>query len=107
MEKTVRDILRSLSITSNYCGYTYTLIACKLILENETRLHHITKEVYAKVAEIQNCNMYKVERNIRTVIFIMWERQREQFYIIAGHKPSTPPTVSEFLSILTNYIRTL
>ena len=105
MNDYIRDMLRSLSVTGNYHGYIYIMVACELILEDETRLFSIMNKVYARVAEICNCEMHSVERNIRTVIFQIWNNQRARLCEIAGYSLSCPPTVSEFLAILTSYAR--
>ena len=105
MNSILRDILRSLSVTGNYRGYSNVLIACELILEDEERLHNIMKDVYASVAKACHCEIYSVERNIRTVIFLAWRNQRKRLCEIAGYNLSSPPTVSEFLSILTSYVK--
>ena len=47
----IRGVLRSLSVTGNYQGYIYIIIACELILQDETRLQNIMNEVYAQVAK--------------------------------------------------------
>lgn len=105
MNGNIRGVLRSLSVTGNYQGYIYVIIACELILQDETRLHNIMNEVYAQVAKTCNCPLHCVERNIRTVIFLVWNKQRQQLCEIAGYTLTCPPTVSEFLSILTSYIK--
>ncbi len=105
MNSDIRNILRSLSITGNYHGYLYIIVACELILQDETRLHHIMSEVYPEVAKICRCETHSVERNIRTVIFLIWKNQKEQLCEIAGYPLASPPTVSQFLSILTSYIK--
>lgn len=105
MNAITRDILRTLSITVNYRGYRYILIACELIYDDETKLYNVTKDIYCEIAKICNCKVHSVERNIRTVIFQAWARSRERFKEIAGYPLLTPPTVSEFLSMVTSYAK--
>ena len=105
MNVITREVLHSLSITGNYRGFLYTVIACELIYDDETRLYNVTHGIYYEIANICNCKVYTVERNIRTIIFIAWQEQRERLNEIAGFTLSAPPSVSEFLSIITNYVR--
>lgn len=105
MQSDIRNILRELSITGNYKGYVYILTACELILEDETRLHSIMRDVYFEVAKIHGCKVQNIERTIRTVIFHVWKNQRVKLCKIAGYTLLSPPKVSEFLSIIVNYIR--
>ena len=105
MNTDFRDIMRSLSITANYRGYRYTIVACKLILEDETKLYSITKTVYAETAVICECKTHSIERNIRTVIYLAWNQRRAMLNEIAGYTLPAPPTVSEFLAMITDYVR--
>ena len=105
MKTIIENILNSLNISRRYLGYRLTVYAVTLVLENENRLLHIVKEVYAPTAKMANCSIYCVERNIRTVIFIAWNNNREFLNEIAGAKLSVPPTVSEFIDILSQYIK--
>lgn len=105
MNAITREVLQSLSITGNYRGFLYTVIACELIYDNETKLHNVTQDIYCEIAEICGCRVHTVERNIRTIIFHAWQEQRERLCEIAGVTLTAPPSVSEFLSIISNYVR--
>lgn len=105
MNAITREVLQSLSITGNYRGFLYTVIACELIYDNETKLHNVTQDIYCEIAEICGCRVHTVERNIRTIIFHAWQEQRELLCEIAGVTLTAPPSVSEFLSIISNYVK--
>lgn len=104
METKIREVLHSLSISGNYKGYFITILACKLIIEDEARLYNIIKEVYLVVSQKINCNLDSVERNIRTIIYRAWTLQRERLNEIAGYDLLEPPIVSEFLAFLSSYV---
>lgn len=105
MNTTVKEILRSLSVTGNYRGHLYTVIACELIFDDETKLYNVTRDIYEEVAIICSCKVHNIERNIRTIIYRIWRKQRARLNEIAGHTLSEPPSVSEFLAIITSYAR--
>ena len=107
METKIRDALQSLSISGNYKGYFITILACELIIEDETRLYNIIKNVYSVVSQKLDCNLDNVERNIRTIIFRAWNLQRERLNEIAGYTLAEPPIVSEFLAFLSSYVMRL
>ena len=50
----IEIILRKLGIVSTYKGYKAAVIAVSLALENEDRLHSITKDIYAETARRMN-----------------------------------------------------
>ena len=101
----IKELLHSLGITGKYRGYTYTMIACELALEDETRLYCITSEVYNRIASECECGKASVERNIRTVIMKAWKLRRERLVEMAGLPLSAPPTVSDFIDYLITYIQ--
>ena len=105
MTKIIENILHSLGITRNYCGYHQTVTAVKLAIEDEFRLLSVTKSIYLPVAYENNCNPLSVERNIRTVILLAWRTNRDVLNNIAGFHLSAPPTVSQFIDIIASYIQ--
>ncbi len=101
----IHDILRSLGVTRNYRGYTYIVYAVELVLENDSRLNAITKEVYGEVARQFGCEWSAVERNFRTIIKRAWSINPQRLVEMAGYPLSGPPTASEFIEIISNYIQ--
>lgn len=104
METKIKEVLHSLSISGKYKGYFITVLACQLIIEDETRLYNIVKNVYLVVSKTFNCNLDNVERNIRTIIYRAWTLQRDRLNEIAGYNLVSPPIVSEFLAFLSSYV---
>ena len=75
MEKEkIKRLIRSLGIHATYRGYNYTVSAVLLALEDEDALLFISKTIYPAVAKMYQTNTSAVERNIRTVINVCWER---------------------------------
>ena len=104
MIETIYQLLHYLSITGNYRGFKQTVVAIKLILEDEDWLLRIT-DLCDKVSDILGAPYGTVERNIRTVINRVWKNCPKRLIEIAGYHMYAPPNVSEFLDILANHVR--
>ena len=102
---TVQDTLQALGITRNYRGCIRAITAIELAMENEDRLEAVTKEIYREVAKRCGCNWSAVERNIRTVVQRAWRINRPLLIRMAGYPLEVPPTASEFIAIVANYIQ--
>ena len=70
----VRRLLLKLGATPRYIGFDYVIYAITLSLENSQYLLSVTKELYPDVARKYHTTIYSVERDIRTVITIIWKR---------------------------------
>lgn len=101
----IEIILRRLGIVSTYKGYRAAVIAVSLALENEDRLHSITKDIYAETARQMGTTPSAIEKNLRTVARRAWDVNRTDLERMAGYRLCAPPSVSEFLDILFNYIQ--
>ncbi|MBQ7095818.1 MAG: hypothetical protein IJN80_05165 [Clostridia bacterium] len=104
MTNTIYQLLHHLSATGNYRGFKLTVIALRLVLQDEDWLLQIT-ELCREVARIAGCPECTVERNIRTLINRVWKNCSKRLIEIAGFHMYAPPNVSEFLDILANHIR--
>jgi len=104
MENRIKDTLRSLGITTNYYGFHGVLSAVELVLEDGDRLQSVTREIYWAVAEKSGCKRAAVERNIRTVVQRAWRINPRLLINMAGYPLNEPPTASEFIEIVANYV---
>ncbi|MBR5485165.1 MAG: sporulation initiation factor Spo0A C-terminal domain-containing protein [Oscillospiraceae bacterium] len=105
MERIISDVLRPLGATRNYMGYRQTVVAIRLTIEDETRLHRITKDIYSVVAEECNCPVLTVERNIRTLILKGWRTNKKYMCEMAGFPLEAPPSASQFIDFVAAYIQ--
>ena len=69
-------MLCRLGATANYRGFSYTAYAVLLCVQQQDRLLLVTKWLYPDVAKRYGTNWKAVERNIRTVITVVWEQNR-------------------------------
>lgn len=101
----IEIILRKLGIVSTYKGYKAAVIAVGLALEDEDRLHSVTRDIYAETARLMSSTPSAIEKNLRTVAKRAWDVNRTDLERMAGYRLFAPPSVSEFLDILFNYIQ--
>ena len=93
-------LLHKLGITANQRGYFYTAYAVVLIEKQPERLLLVTKWLYPDIAKQYKTTWQCVERNIRTVIAMAWERHPEMFSNLAGYTLDRRPSVGHFLGLL-------
>ena len=99
MDTIIRETLRPFGITRNYRGYPQTVRAIALVLEDESRLLNVTEEIYEVVALQTRCHPSNVERNIRTVITVVWEQNRAMLEGLARRPLLQRPCAAQFLSL--------
>lgn len=107
MSVDIKETLRPFGITAGHRGFPRIVRAIELVLEDEDRLYAVTKQVYKTTGKELQCSWITVERNIRSAIDTAWRRNRELLVKMAGYSLTEPPPSSEFLEIISNYIRRL
>lgn len=104
--KEIQYLVRSLGIGGNYQGYRYLTLAISLCLEDEDYLLGVSKLLYPEIARTFQTTACSVERNLRTVVSVCWERgNRELLESISLYPLINKPTTGEFLDIVTGYLR--
>ena len=104
MEVGIEDVyalLRSLGAGSNYKGFFPTADAVWLCVQSEDYLVLVTKRLYPEIARKYGTNWSAVERNIRTVAEVIWERNPVLLAKLAGFPLLQRPRSTQFLDILT------
>ena len=101
----ISHLVRSLGIGATYRGYRYLILALSLCFEDEDYLLGISKLLYPYIAKTYHTSVSSVERDLRTVIKVCWERgNRQLLEEISPYPLLQKPTTSEFLDILTEYL---
>ena len=103
MENDVLKLLRELGVVRIYRGCRPVVIFVKLVFDDEDKLLNVV-ETYKEIAQMTGTTWNAVERNIRTVVNRAWSTNRQRLIEIAGYPMVVPPTVSEFLEIVYNYV---
>ena len=76
----IQKLVRSLGIGGNYQGYRYLLYALSLCLQNEDYLLSVSKLLYPEIAHTYQTSASSVERNLRTVVSVCWERETVPYW---------------------------
>ena len=100
----VRELMERLGITLNYKGFYYAVYAVRLAAEKPERLLLVTKWLYPEVARYYETTVNAVERDIRTVVGIIWRENRKALEEIFRCRITAKPTVSQFLAMITSYL---
>ncbi len=103
-ELKTKELLFWLGITPKYRGFYFTAHAVSLCCQQPERLLFITKWIYPDVAKRYGTNWQSVERNIRTIVEIIWKYNPEKLEQIAMRELMHRPSNSDFISILLMYI---
>lgn len=96
----IQQLLLHLGATPNYIGFHYTAYAIGLCLEENQRLLFVTKALYPDVAKHFHTTVPSVERNIRTIISVIWKINPHMLEELAGFALTKQPSVGQFLAIL-------
>ena len=101
----ISRLVRSLGIGATYRGYRYLLLALTLCIEDEDYLLGISKLLYPYIARTYQTSVSSVERDLRTVITVCWERgNKKLLQEISPYPLLNKPTTGEFLDILMNHL---
>ena len=104
----VTRIILELGMPAHLRGYHYLREAICLSMENMELVGSVTKLLYPEVAKIYHTSNEKVERAIRSIIEVGWERGNRKLYEeIFGYSAADGkkrPTNSEFVLGIADYI---
>lgn len=93
-------LLHQLGVSANYKGFLHVVHAVTLCMQQQERLLPVTKWLYPDVARHYGTSWKAVERNIRTVSAIAWERNRPLLEALAQRHLERCPCPAEFLVLL-------
>ena len=102
--KSIFGIIRKLGVTSNYKGYYFVADAIQLAMSSQNQPIRITKDIYPYLASKYRTTALNIEHNIRTVINVCWETNRNTMAEIAGYPLNCKPTNSEFVDMVAYYL---
>lgn len=103
-----KNILHQLGIGKTYSGYDYILYGLDLVSHDENKLNCVTKSLYIDISKEYHTSHSCVERNIRKVIEVIWNRQENVYLIVKvfGERySSAKPSNKEFLELLYEYVK--
>ncbi len=101
----IYDLLYSLGADASYTGFFHTSRAVYLAVQRPERLLLITKWLYPEVARHYRTSVCAVERNIRTLARIVWDRCPDKLSQIARCDLERVPSNARFISILAAHLK--
>ena len=102
----IERLIRSLGIGATYRGYRYLSYGIYLCLQDENYLLYVSKLLYPQIARTYHTTSCSVERDLRTVVKVCWERgNRSHLQNIAMYTLDQRPTAGEFIDILVAHIK--
>lgn len=105
----ISKILHRLGISPKIMGFRYIRDAIFLCYKDETNLNKLTRNLYPKIADMNDTTIIRVEKNIRHAIEISWGKGDIDFIEeIFGYKTSketSRPTNGDFIALLTEYLK--
>lgn len=102
----VQQLLRRLGATENYAGFFPTVYAIQLSIGDPARLRLITKLIYLDVAWRYGTTWKAVERNMRTVVSVIWRNNPLLLSELAGFHLNRKPNNASFLAIVAgSYVK--
>ena len=96
------DLLRRLGISENYKGFQYAAYAAALCALQRDRLLLVTKLLYPDIAKRFDTSWSCVERNLRTVINVAWNRNPLLLANLAQCTLEAKPPCAQFIAALTH-----
>ena len=105
---TPERLLRTLGASGTLVGFRYAVYMVNRIIEDEDMLLLITKCLYPETARYFGVKACSVERSLRTLISACGKRTNTSiFETIAGRPVNCMPTNSEFLDMVSSYLKTI
>lgn len=102
----IERLIRTLGIGATYRGYRYLSYGVYLCLQDENYLLSVSKLLYPEIAHTYATTSCSVERDIRTVVKVCWERGNKTYLQkLAMHSLDVRPTAGEFIDILVGHIK--
>lgn len=101
----ITHLLSSMGVQNSYIGVKQTAYAVDMALQNPECMTLVTKRLYPEVAKRDHTTPARVERNIRTIVQILWEDNPAALNAVAGYELKRKPTTSQFIAILVDYLQ--
>lgn len=108
-EALVRRLLLELGAPDHLLGHAYTVLAVRLVIQDEMYIHSITFGLYPQVAAAYHTTAARVERGIRSLVEVTWERgsldAQERYFGSTISPERGKPTNAEFIARLANIVQ--
>lgn len=104
-DKIIKQTVLQLTRKQSYKGFSFVTYGLYLTLNDKSRLNHISKSLYIDIASKYNTTWQNVERNIRTLIDVIWrDKDNELLHKICHGNIIKKPNNKDFFILLSDYI---
>ena len=104
-KRETQKVLRQLGVNGSYTGFQYTVYGVTKNIQNPELIVYICKGLYYEIAEYFHVSFGRVERNIRTVVKIIWDYgDRELLNKVFGKELTDKPKNAIFIDALSQYV---
>ena len=104
-QEDIAKLLRSMGATSNLKGFDYIVFIIYQKLQQPNRHYWTSKLAYPETAARFQVKPGSVERSIRTVISVIWDKyDHSDIDRVAGRRLEDMPTNTEFLDMVSAYL---
>lgn len=104
-KKILEKRLWCFGVNKKYQGFDYIVYGMEVLLNNQNSLEYVTKNLYPDIAKKFNTSWKCVERDIRTIVKIIWKYgNRELLEKMNGSRMKVRPKNIEFFQILLKNI---
>jgi two-component system response regulator (stage 0 sporulation protein A) len=107
----ISTLFLRIGLPAHLLGFRFAQDAVVMLLDDPMLMRNRTKVLYPAIAARHRTTAFCVERAIRHVISLTWERgiaakyEREQSSITKLHLPQDKPTSGEFIALMAEYMR--
>lgn len=104
-EKEAQILLRKLGVNGTYTGFRYMVYGISKTIYEPELIIYICKGLYIDISTHFHVNVSNVERNIRTIINIIWQYGNKKLLDeIFGRELTEKPKNAMFIDALSQYI---
>lgn len=103
-ENAAHKLLRRLGANGSYLGFYFTASAIEIVMQSRENIYQY-KWLYNEVAKQYQTTPYCVERDIRTIVDLIWNHgNRELLNELIPYPRDSKPKNGQFIDGLVNYL---
>ena len=102
------QLLRHLGATGRLVGFQYAAYMIDRVIREPNDIQLITKRLYPETARRFHTSASAVERAVRTLVRVIWQKEDHSFFNeVAGVPLTHSPSVSDFIDMSAGFLRRL
>ncbi len=102
------QLLRQLGVNGTYVGFDYVIYGIDMTVTNPSLTTYVCKGLYVEIAAHFHTTINCVERNIRTIVDVIWNHgNRNLLEKIFCRELTAKPKNAAFIDALAQYVDSL